>query len=104
MAKFNPTITAHFVSYFIRVANWLEIEHFSHTTDTCVNYMYDTMVKLRYCTHLLLLLMVTCLAYTTNCVEYDAVPDDHNLATKNNTLQHYLANSEEYFTSNIILD
>ena len=46
-----------------------------------------------------LLLMVTCLVYTTNCVVYHVVPDDHYLATNNNTLQHYLNNSEKYFTS-----
>ena len=43
--------------------------------------------------------MVTCLAYATNCVIYYVVPDDHYLATNNNTLQHYLNNSEKYFTS-----
>ena len=51
-----------------------------------------------YCTHLLLL-MVTCLSYTTNYVVYYVVPDDHYLATNNNTLQHYLNNSKKYFTS-----
>ena len=50
---------------------------------------------------MLLLLMVTCLIYTTNCVVYYVVPDDHYLDTDygNNTLQHYLNNSEIYFTS-----
>ena len=49
----------------------------------------------------LLLLTVTCLVYTTNCVLYYVVPDDHYLDTDygNNTLQHYLNNSEKYFTS-----
>ena len=47
----------------------------------------------------LLLLMVTCLTYTTNSVVYHVVPDDHYLDTNNNTLQHYLDNSEKYFTS-----
>ena len=49
----------------------------------------------------LLLLKVTCLVYTTNCVVYFVVPDDHYLDTDygNNTLQHYLKNSEKYFTS-----
>ena len=45
--------------------------------------------------------MVTCLVCTTNCVVYYVVPDDHYLDTGygNNTLQHYLNNSEKYFTS-----
>ena len=46
--------------------------------------------------------MVTCLIYSTNCVVYFVVPDDHYLDTNdvNNTLQHYLNYSEKYFTSN----
>ena len=43
--------------------------------------------------------MLTCLAHSTNCVVYHVVPDDHYLATNNNILQHYLNNSEKYFTS-----
>ena len=53
-----------------------------------------------YYSHLLLLLMVTCLTSITNSVVYHVVPDDHYLDTNNNTLQHYLDNSEKYFTSN----
>ena len=45
------------------------------------------------------LLMVTCLTSITNSVVYHVVPDDHYLDTNNNTLQHYLDNSEKYFTS-----
>ena len=49
----------------------------------------------------LLLLMVTCLAYTTNSVVHYVVPDDYYVDTNdvNNTLQHYLNNSEKYFIS-----
>ena len=46
--------------------------------------------------------MVTCLVYTTNCVVYYVIPDDHYLDTdygNNYTLQHNLNNSEKYFTS-----
>ena len=48
----------------------------------------------------LLLLIVSSLAYTTNCLVYYVVPDDHYLAANSNTLQHYLNNSDTYFTSN----
>ena len=46
--------------------------------------------------------MVTCLVYITNCVVYYVIPEDHYLDTdygNNYTLQHYLNNSEKYFTS-----
>jgi len=46
--------------------------------------------------------MVVCLVGTTNCTVHYVLPDDHHEATSNhtNTLQHYLINSENHFTSN----
>jgi len=49
-------------------------------------------------THLLLLMLI-CLSYTTNSSIYYVVPDNHYLATNDNTLKHYLDNFEKYFTS-----
>ena len=67
----------------------------SHTCTVVTLYLSFFYIRV------LLLLMVTCMVYTTNCVAYYVVPDDHYLDTDygNNTLQHYLNNSEKYFTS-----
>ena len=81
MIKFHPSVVE------VRGLNILHIS-------SCISE-----VLIMHSTYSLLLLMLTCLAYSTNCVVYHVVPDDHYLATNNNTLQHYLNNSEKYFTS-----
>jgi len=51
------------------------------------------------------ILMFTCLAYTTNCAVYYVVPDDHYLDTSSdtNTLQYYVNHFRKYLLSNIQL-
>ena len=54
-----------------------------------------------YCIYLLLQIVAS-LSSTTNCVVYYVAPDNHYQDTNNdvNILQHYLNESEKYFTSN----
>jgi len=62
-----------------------------------VKVYFATPVKMDYI--FVLLLMAACLIFITNCEIYWVIPDDHYSATNNETLQHYLNNSNKYFTS-----
>ena len=78
----------------------LSCNHFiCHSRVSCSNQMMN-VIRLKQMYYMLLLL-VTGLLSITNCTVYHVLPDDHHEATSNdtNTLQHYLMNSDTYFTS-----